>query len=83
MNAKSGFKKIFTDKVIVSFIIVVALFIIGQIAVPGFATFSHIMTVLQTSFFLGMLSLGQTVVVIAGKEGIDLSVGPMLTVGVI
>jgi ribose transport system permease protein len=30
-----------------------------------------------------MLSLGQTIVVISGKEGIDLSVGPMLTVGVI
>lgn len=83
MNAKSGLKKIFTDKVIVSFIIVVVLFIIGQIAVPGFAAFNHIMTVLQTSFFLGMLSLGQTIVVISGKEGIDLSVGPMLTVGVI
>jgi len=83
MNAKSGLKKIFKDKVIVSFIIVVVLFIIGQIAVPGFATFNHIMTVLQTSFFLGMLSLGQTIVVISGKEGIDLSVGPMLTVGVI
>lgn len=83
MNAKSGLKKIFKDKVIASFIIVVVLFIIGQIAVPGFATFNHIMTVLQTSFFLGMLSLGQTIVVISGKEGIDLSVGPMLTVGVI
>lgn len=83
MNAKARFKKILTDKVIISFLIVVALFIIGQIAVPGFATFNHIMTVLQTSFFLGMLSLGQTIVVIAGKEGIDLSVGPMLTVGVI
>jgi ribose transport system permease protein len=83
MNAKSRFKKILTDKVVISFIIVVALFIIGQLAVPGFATFNHIMTVIQTSFFLGMLSLGQTIVVIAGKEGIDLSVGPMLTVGVI
>jgi len=83
MNAKSGLKKIFTDKVTVSFIIVVVLFIIGQIAVPGFAAFNHVMTVLQTSFFLGMLSLGQTIVVISGKEGIDLSVGPMLTVGVI
>lgn len=83
MNTKSTAKKIFTDKVIISFLIVIFLFIIGQIAVPGFATFHHIMTVLQTSFFLGMLSLGQTIVVISGKEGIDLSVGPMLTVGVI
>lgn len=83
MNAKSRINKIFTDKVIISFLIVVILFIIGQIAVPGFATINHIMTVLQTSFFLGMLSLGQTIAVISGKEGIDLSVGPMLTVGVI
>lgn len=83
MNAKSRVNKIFTDKVIISFLIVVILFIIGQITVPGFATLNHIMTVLQTSFFLGMLSLGQTIVVISGKEGVDLSVGPMLTVGVI
>ncbi|MDZ7837322.1 MAG: ABC transporter permease [Actinomycetota bacterium] len=32
---------------------------------------------------MGMLCLGQTIVVISGKEGIDLPVGPMLTVGVI
>lgn len=83
MNFKALMKKIFTDKVIISFLIVIFLFIIGQLAVPGFATFHHIMTVLQTSFFLGMLSLGQTIVVISGNEGIDLSVGPMLTVGVI
>lgn len=83
MHIKSRLKKVFTNKVVISFMIVVLLFIIGQIAVPGFATFHHIMTVLQTSFFLGMLSLGQTIVVISGKEGIDLSVGPMLTVGVI
>jgi ribose transport system permease protein len=83
MNSNSFFKRIFKDKVIISYLIVIVLFIVGQIAVPGFAAFNHIMTVLQTSFFLGMLSLGQTIVVISGKEGIDLSVGSMLTVGVI
>lgn len=76
-------RRIFTNKVVISFMIVIALLIIGEIAVPGFASFQHIMTILQTSFFLGMLSLGQTIVVISGKEGIDLSVGPMLTLGVI
>lgn len=82
-NVSTLSKRIVKDKVIISYIIVVALFGIGQIAVPGFASFHHIMTVVQTSFFLGMLCLGQTIVVISGKEGIDLSVGPMLTVGVI
>lgn len=83
MNTKSMFKKVFRDKVIISFLIVIVLIIIGQIVVPGFASFNHIMTILQTSFFLGMLSLGQAIVVISGKEGMDLSVGPMLTSGVI
>jgi len=83
-NGKTNFfKRIITDKVIVSYIIVVVLFIIGQIVLPGFSSFRHIMTVLQTSFFLGMLGLGQSIVVISGKEGIDLSVGSILTAGVI
>lgn len=84
-NKKTGtvFKRIFTDKVIISFMIAIGLIIIGEIAVPGFASFNHITTILQTSFFLGMLSLGQMIVVITGNEGIDLSVGPNLTLGVI
>jgi ribose transport system permease protein len=84
-NKRTGtiFKRIFTDKVIISFIIAIGLIIIGEIAVPGFASFNHITTILQTSFFLGMLSLGQMIVVITGNEGIDLSVGPNLTLGVI
>lgn len=82
-NASTVLKRIFTDKVVISLLIVIGLLVIGQIAVPGFASFHHIMTLLQTSFFLGMLSLGQTIVVVSGKEGIDLSVGPFLTLGVI
>jgi ribose transport system permease protein len=82
-NASIVLKRIFTDKVVISLLIVIGLLVIGQIAVPGFASFHHIMTLLQTSFFLGMLSLGQTIVVVSGKEGIDLSVGPFLTLGVI
>ncbi len=82
-KTKAFFKKLLKDKVAISYIIAVVLFIIGQIVIPGFSSFHHIMTVIQTSFFLGMLCLGQTIVVISGKEGIDLSVGPMLTVGVI
>lgn len=82
-NVQASLKRLLKDKVVISYIILVALFIIGQIVLPGFSSFHHIMTVIQTSFFLGMLCLGQTIVVISGKEGIDLSVGPMLTVGVI
>ncbi|MBN1835051.1 MAG: ABC transporter permease [Spirochaetales bacterium] len=71
------------NRVVIAFLLVVALFVAGEIIVPGFLHFSHIMTVLQASFFLGLVSLGQTIVVLSGREGLDLSVGSMVTVGVI
>lgn len=71
------------NRVVVAFLLVAGLFVAGEIIVPGFLHFSHIMTVLQASFFLGLVSLGQTIVVISGREGLDLSVGATVTVGVI
>ncbi|MFN2167044.1 MAG: ABC transporter permease, partial [Anaerolineae bacterium] len=72
-----------SNRVVIAFLLVIALFVAGEIIVPGFLHFSHIMTVLQASFFLGLVSLGQTIVVLSGREGLDLSVGSMVTVGVI
>jgi len=76
-------RRILYDKVLLAFLLVILLFVAGEVIVPGFSYFSHIMTVLQASFFLGLVSLGQTIVVISGKEGLDLSVGSTLTVGVL
>jgi len=75
--------KIVNDKVVIAFILLIAIFIAGEIIVPGFIAFSHIMSVLQVSFFLGLLALGQTIVLVSGKEGLDLSVGSNLIVGVL
>jgi ribose transport system permease protein len=75
--------KIVNDKVVIAFILLAAIFIAGEIIVPGFIAFSHIMSVLQVSFFLGLLALGQTIVLVSGKEGLDLSVGSNLIVGVL
>jgi ribose transport system permease protein len=75
--------KIINDKVVIAFILLIVIFIVGEIIVPGFIAFSHIMSVLQVSFFLGLLALGQTIVLISGKEGLDLSVGSTLIVGVL
>ena len=74
-------KAIISDRVATSFVLLVGLFILGAIINPGFISFLQIMNILQTSFFLGLVALGQAVVVISGKEGLDLSVGGMLTVG--
>jgi ribose transport system permease protein len=61
---------------------IIALFVFGEIISPGFLSFSHLMSVLRLSVFLGIVSLGQSLVVMAGGEGIDLSVGSVLSLGV-
>ena len=74
-------KAIISDRVATSFVLLLGLFIFGAIINPAFISFLQIMNILQASFFLGLLALGQAIVVISGKEGLDLSVGGMLTVG--
>jgi ribose transport system permease protein len=61
---------------------IIALFVFGEIISPGFLSFSHLMSVLRVSVFLGIVTLGQSLVVMAGGEGIDLSVGSVLSLGV-
>lgn len=80
---RNRMKRFINNKVIMAFILVVVLFVMGQIIVPGFSRFNHIMSVLQASFFLGLVGLGQTIVVISGKEGLDMSVGANVTLGVV
>ncbi len=58
------------------------LFLFGEMISPGFLSFGHLMSVLRLSVFLGILVLGQSLVVMAGGEGIDLSVGSVLSLGV-
>ena len=61
----------------------VVLFVFGEIISPGFLSFSHLMSVLRLSVFLGVVALGQGLVVMAGGEGIDLSVGSVVSLGVV
>ena len=82
-KVKAVLMRIFFDKVIVAYLLVVALFIVGEIVLPGFFAFSHIMAIFQASFFVGIIALAQTFVVISGREDFDLSVGATLTVGVL
>lgn len=81
--SKTSLKKIILSQSFVSIAAVFLLFIFGEIIFPGFVSFSHIMAILRMSVFLGIVALGQTLVVISGGEGIDLSVGSVLSLGVV
>ncbi len=71
------------NKLSIAVLAVIALFVFGQIISPGFLSFNHLMSVLRLSVFLGVVALGQSLVVMAGGEGIDLSVGSVISFGVV
>jgi ribose transport system permease protein len=59
------------------------LFAAGEAVRPGFADYGQVINVLRLAAFLGIVAIGQTLVILAGGEGIDLSVGAVLTLGAI
>jgi len=63
--------------------IAVLLLIVGELRAPGFARFSQIINMMTVAAFLGFVAAGQNLVVLAGKGGIDLSVGKVVTLGAI
>src|SRR5690625_1223788 len=69
--------------VAVAFGLAVLLFIVGELLAPGFASYSHILNVLRIASFLGIIAAGQTLVILSGGEGVDLSIGAVVTFGAI
>jgi ribose transport system permease protein len=61
---------------IIVYIVMVLLIIVAQILRPGFASFGHLENVARQSAFLGLVCIGQTLIILTG--GIDLSVAQML-----
>ena len=77
MTIKAIIKK--NQGVVFCYLIALVLFAGFSVYMPGFARLSHIRTVFLESALIGIVALGQTLVVITG--GIDLSVAWMMTIG--
>ncbi len=58
--------------ILIGLALLIVLFIVGSLAVPGFASFWNLRSMLLLAAFLGLASLGQTLVALLG--GIDLSI---------
>ncbi|MEH7387905.1 ABC transporter permease [Bacillus sp. JJ1521] len=78
-----GTKLFSSPTVWIAYLLVILLFIIGHLVSPGFSSFSNIMNVLNISALLGFIALAQTLVVLSGDEGIDLSVGATASLGAV
>ncbi|MBA2678259.1 MAG: ABC transporter permease [Ktedonobacteraceae bacterium] len=68
---------------IIALLLAIAIFVLGGILRPGFASYSLAINILRLAAFLGIIAAGQTLVIISGGEGIDLSVGAVVTLGAI
>jgi ribose transport system permease protein len=58
-----------------SIVAAVVLILVGQIMAPGFLSLNNISSILMTASLLALMSMAQNTVIIAGNNGIDLSVG--------
>lgn len=84
---KSVLKKINLNKrnnsLIIAYSLVIILFILGEMLSPGFLSFNQILNVLLIASFLGIIGAGQTFVILSGGDGIDLSVGSIMSLGAV
>lgn len=68
---------------LLALILAVVLFIGGGVLAPGFANIDQAINIVRLAAFLGIIAAGQTLVIISGSEGIDLSAGALVTLGAI
>jgi len=68
---------------LIALLLAVLLFFVGGALRPGFASPAQAVNIIRLAAFLGIIAAGQTLVIISGGEGIDLSVGAVATLGAI
>lgn len=62
---------------------IVALLIFGNALSPGFASTAGIVSTLALASVLAIASIGQTLIIISGNAGLDLSIDAMISMGAI
>lgn len=68
---------------VIALLLAIGLFLVGGIINPDFLNLDQAVNIVRLAAFLGIIAAGQTLVIISGGEGIDLSVGAIVTLGAI
>ncbi|HKJ95706.1 MAG TPA: ABC transporter permease, partial [Gammaproteobacteria bacterium] len=71
------------NPLVIACLIIVLLLALGEAISPGFATPAQIVRQLTIAAMLGTVAAGQNMVILGGREGIDLSVGAMVSLGAV
>ena len=69
--------------IVVALILIAALLILGEALSPGFASLRQILRLAIVAALLGIVAAGQNLVILGGREGIDLSVGGVVSLSAI
>jgi len=80
MNAALAFVK---QPLVVALALIVVLLLLGEALSPGFASSQQILRLLIVAALLGIVAAGQNLVILGGREGIDLSVGGVVSLSAI
>lgn len=73
--------RLLTNRVTLAYLVVLILWIGASVLIRGFGVYGHLRYLVELSAVIGLVAVGQTIVVIGG--GIDLSVGWVITVAAI
>lgn len=68
---------------VVALILIVLLLALGEVLSPGFASAQQILRLLIVASVMGIVAAGQNLVILGGREGIDLSVGGIVSLAAI
>ncbi|SLN75857.1 ABC transporter permease [Oceanibacterium hippocampi] len=74
---------IVTQPLVVATLLIVGLLVLGEAISPGFASAQQILRLLIVAALLGIVAAGQNLVILGGREGIDLSVGGVVSLSAI
>ncbi|MBN8243059.1 ABC transporter permease [Nitratireductor aquimarinus] len=67
----------------IALVLIAALLFLGNTLSPGFASGGQILRLLIVAALLGIVAAGQNLVILGGREGIDLSVGGVVSLSAI
>ncbi|MCB0046595.1 MAG: ABC transporter permease [Caldilineaceae bacterium] len=76
-------KKVQLSPPLLALLLAIALFLLGGVLAPGFVNVEQAINIVRLSAFLGIIAAGQTLVILSGGEGIDLSIGAIVTLSAI
>ncbi|MFP4636150.1 MAG: ABC transporter permease [Nitriliruptoraceae bacterium] len=76
---EADWRTLLRNPVVLSLLVLAGLFLVGNLVAPGFASYGSLINTLRIAAFLGVIAAGQTIVILGGGEGIDLSLGKIAT----